>query len=40
MQHVKSFLAGDETAEQVPYKWMLTRMLAKCRRETRMLSGS
>ena len=33
MQHVKSFLAGDETAEQVAYKWMLTRTLAKCRRE-------
>ena len=30
---MKSFLAGDETAEQVAYKWMLTRTLAKGRRE-------
>ena len=33
VQHVKSFLAGGETGEQVAFKWMLTRTLAKCMRE-------
>ena len=33
VQHVKSFLVGGETAEEVAYKWMFTRLLAKCKRE-------
>ena len=33
VQHVRSFLSGNESAEEIGYKWMFTRTLAKCKRE-------
>ena len=33
VQHVKSFVTGGDTAAEVEFKWMLTRTLAKCKRE-------
>ena len=33
VQHVRSFLSGKECAEEIVYKWMFTRMLAKYKRE-------
>ena len=33
VQHVKSSVTGGDTAAEVEFKWMLTRTLAKCKRE-------
>ena len=33
VQHVRSFLSGKECAEEIAYKWMFIRTLAKYKRE-------
>ena len=33
VQHVKSFVTAGDTAAEVEFKWILTRTLAKCKRE-------